>query len=602
MSFDLIHVIKDIYRILNKEQKYRLYKIQIFVIFSSVIEVVALASVPVFLNLLLGGGIRKEEIFLHLDFINIDYGGLDYIFILASLVLILVVFSALCSIYTLLLVAGFAARLGSELSAKLYNYYLQAGWLFHVNERSSQLSRKLAHETQRVTGGILNPLMQMNAKIVQVLGILLFLAVYNFVVTMVIAFVYGVTYLLIYKYVRSKLNDNGYAVSEQLASRYRLMANSFGLIREIELKNSFNHYGIHFENAGIKLAEALKKNIVYSQAPRYLIELVTFSLIILTTAILYRVQTESSAEILSGLSVFALAALKVLPAFQQVYSNMATIKADAPAFFSLKEDFINSFKFVRNSGGEDLPFEKSIVLKNVSFKYPNSERNTINDISLEIKKHSSIAFVGPSGGGKSTLVDLLAGLMCPNHGCFIVDGIEINENNINSWKNKIGIVSQQVFLIDGSLLENIVTDNATENCDIIRVYKILDSLGLKETVNSLPFGLNTQLGENGVQLSGGQRQRVALARVMYEDPEILVFDEATSALDNKSQAFVIDAIQRLSRKKTIITIAHRLETIKHSDCIYLLEKGSIIASGDFRFLSENSPEFRDLNRIGISNV
>jgi ABC-type bacteriocin/lantibiotic exporter with double-glycine peptidase domain len=235
-----------------------------------------------------------------------------------------------------------------------------------------------------------------------------------------------------------------------------------------------------------------------------------------------------------------------------------------------------------NNEQKRLSFKDHISLKNVVYQYPNADKKSLDSISLAIKKGQSIGLIGRSGAGKTTLVDVILGLLVPQFGDIIVDnGISIYAD-LRSWQNMIGYVPQSIFLIDDTLTRNIAFGVPNELIDNERLLKAIQAAQLEELIKDLPQGLETKVGERGVLLSGGQRQRVGIARVLYHEREILVFDEATAALDNETEALVTDAIKSLSGIKTMIIIAHRLSTIEHCDCIYMLSKGQIVKAGSYQ--------------------
>ncbi|MCC5943264.1 MAG: ATP-binding cassette domain-containing protein, partial [Balneolaceae bacterium] len=248
------------------------------------------------------------------------------------------------------------------------------------------------------------------------------------------------------------------------------------------------------------------------------------------------------------------------------------------------------------SEAKKLKFEDEIELKNVSYSYPDSNEQAIKDISLTIPKGSAVAFVGPSGAGKTTLVDVILGLLTPLSGSINADGVDINEN-IRGWMKNIGYVQQSNYLMDARIFRNIAFGVPDEEIDKHKMYTAIGAAQLEELIERLPLGLRTRTGERGTRLSGGQQQRIAIARALYNNPQILIMDEATSALDNITEKYVTEAIERLRGDRTIIMIAHRLTTVKNCDTIYMLNEGKIVAEGTYDELLENSDEFRRMSLV-----
>jgi len=302
------------------------------------------------------------------------------------------------------------------------------------------------------------------------------------------------------------------------------------------------------------------------------------------------------SKILPLLSVYALAGLKLLPATQQVYAQITTIKGALPAFYAIREDLYASDDAVNNhSKVSDFSFPvDTIRLDKIAFTYPNKQTTVLQGVSIEIPVNKVIGIVGASGSGKSTIIDILLGLFKPDSGSIFVDGISIKDKQIRSWQNHIGYVPQSIFLLDGTIAENIAFGVDTEKIDMEKIEQVVAMVHLKELVDELPDGVFSQIGERGVQLSGGQRQRIGIARALYYDADILVFDEATSALDGITEKLIMDAIHDFSGKKTIVMIAHRLKTIEKCDIIYLIDKGKVIDSGSYLELIERNQDFKKM--------
>jgi HlyD family secretion protein len=337
-----------------------------------------------------------------------------------------------------------------------------------------------------------------------------------------------------------------------------------------------------------------------NEVPKYWVELIAFSTMIgLVLFLLF--QTEGNLlQILPKLGVFAMASYKLLPAFQQVYANATYIKSSSPALDNIYEDMslwyeLSSKNFYSQTHDEKkLNFSKSLVLSNIIFKYPKNEKSAVENISMSILPNQLIGFVGESGSGKSTLADLIIGLITQNSGEILIDGVNLGSANLRAWQNAIGYVPQSIFLADASIAENIAFGVKLEDIDFQQINKVIKLSNLDDTVSKLTNGVNTIIGEQGVQLSGGQRQRIAIARALYQDPNILVFDEATSALDGLTEKSIMNSIKALSKTKTIILIAHRLNTVKDCNQVFLFNNGKLEDSGSYEELKNNNSEFHKM--------
>tara|TARA_B100000674_G_C37747752_1_gene871953 strand:- start:32 stop:1003 length:972 start_codon:yes stop_codon:yes gene_type:complete len=301
--------------------------------------------------------------------------------------------------------------------------------------------------------------------------------------------------------------------------------------------------------------------------------------------------------ILPILSVYAIASIKLLPAFQQIYSSVAVIRANIAAFESIQFDLDNSFKTNSSTQKIDRGYlipNKTISIENVTFTYPNKEDPALHDLNMLIPVNSVIGIVGPSGSGKSTLIDILLCLVNPQQGQLKIDDKIINNQNRRSWQNTIGFVAQNIFLSEGTIAENVAFGMPKHEINFDQVKNVLSLAHLDDFIQSLAKGVNTKVGERGIQLSGGQRQRIGIARALYHKAEVLVFDEATSSLDGVTEKMIMEAIHEFSGKKSIILIAHRLKTVQKCDQIFFIDKGMVVDHGTYEELIERNKNFRNM--------
>ncbi len=301
------------------------------------------------------------------------------------------------------------------------------------------------------------------------------------------------------------------------------------------------------------------------------------------------------------IGLYAFAGARLFPAAQQIYRSVTTLRFGQAAMEALINDIralpatSMEARSAAQRGAEPLHLVNALELRNVGFAYANSERPVIRDLSLEIKANTTVAMVGTTGAGKTTIVDLILGVLAPRQGSIVVDGTAIDENNVARWQRTLGYVPQDIFLTDDTISGNIAFGVPAEEIDREAIERASRMAKLHDFVMSeLPQGYDTHIGERGVRLSGGQRQRVAIARALYRDPDLLVLDEATSALDTETERAVMDAVHNLAKAKTIILIAHRLTTVRECDRIFLLDRGEIAASGTYDQLVDENPKFRAL--------
>ncbi|WP_416137158.1 ABC transporter ATP-binding protein [Halomonas sp. HK25] len=591
--------IKQLYSLLTAEQRRRLLLLQVLVVLMAFAELASIAAIGPFMAVV--GNMSHLEGEGTLGRIYSLSGADDptiFLFWLGLAVLCVLGVATSVSIFTTWRLSLYSHQVGAELSTRLYKHYMQQHWLFHTNGSSSQLTNKIAQECRRVTDNVLTPLMQINAKIVVALFISIAIFLFNPWVALSGLLVFGCLYWALYRTVRRKLLRNGNLVSATNGQRFKLMNEGFGGIKDTLLLGRQGDFNRRFENTSRQLGRAQGVTKALSQAPRYLMELVAFGAVIMLVLYLLVAHDGNLGTILPILSVYALAGFKLLPAFQQIYSGMATVRGNIASFKSLKEDLEasqggESIKITKKKTGKNhvvqgddshhvkwMP-EDCIRLENVTFSYPGKNETALDDLNITIPVNGIIGLVGASGSGKSTAIDILLGLIDPERGHLMLDNEPLTPSRRRSWQNSVGFVAQSIFLADSSIRENIAFGLPPEEIDDDKVLRAAQMAHLDELLERLPDGLETRVGERGIQLSGGQRQRIGIARALYDDAEVLVLDEATSALDGITERMVMDAIHDFSGKKTIIMIAHRLATVKPCDCIYLMESGRVIDSGTY---------------------
>ena len=426
------------------------------------------------------------------------------------------------------------------------------------------------------------------------------IVIYNPIISLSGLIIFSLSYLLIFKLSESHLNRASRSLAEDQEIRLKKASESFGGIQNIILSRTQSHFINAFNKSTDNYYIAWGNSQVLSITPKYLLEVLAMGSIIILVLVLFLSGNENLGEILPTLSVFALAGYKILPALQTAYYSFSIITANISAFENLKLDLINSYNEnqrrepLKTKSTEEIKFKNKLSLRNISFVYPESTKNVLNKISLEIEAETTIGIVGPSGAGKSTMIDLILGLINPISGEFIADDAVIDKSNIHLWQRNIGFVPQSIFLSDSTIKENIAFGIDVKSIDNEKLHEAAKLSNIMDFVSSLPDGLETVVGERGIQLSGGQIQRIGIARALYNNPNVLVFDEATSSLDGISEKFIMEAINKLSGQKTIIIVAHRLETIKNCDLIFLLNDGKILDTGAYNELLERNLVFQEM--------
>ena len=595
----MLKVIKQLFVLLTDKQLKQFYLLQVLVVIMAFTELLGIASIAPFMALVGDISILETNgIFAQLYKMSGLNNPMDFLFYTGVIVLVMLAFSTVISMFTTWRLSIFGARIGTEIADRLYSYYMQQSWQFHASGSSAQLTKQVSTEAARISSQIVQPLMIMNSKLVLALFISISIVIYDPVIAILGLFIFSLAYFVLYRLVRQKLESNGQQLSEVSTQRFRLMNEGFGGIKDVLLLNRSHDFITRFHDSGKVFARAQGTNIAISQVPRYFIELIAFGAMISLVLVLIKVHSGNLGEVLPILAVYALAAFKLLPALQQIYSSLSQIKGNTAAFEAVKDDLERSFDSQKTSSdtvvSTPIDLKRSIKLSNIEFSYPGKERPAVDGVNMSIPVNSVIGLVGSSGSGKSTLIDLLLGLLTPQQGGIYVDDIRITADNKRAWQDLLGFVPQSIFLSEGSIAENIAFGIPAKDISLKQVNKALNLANLTELVEQLPDGVNTRVGERGVQLSGGQRQRIGIARALYHEAEVLVFDEATSALDGITEKIVMDAIHEFSGQKTIVMIAHRLKTVEKCDLIYFMEHGKIIDHGTYQELVVRNVKFKEM--------
>jgi ATP-binding cassette, subfamily B, bacterial PglK len=586
--------------LLTPHQQKRLFILQILVVLMALAEILGVASIGPFMALvgdinILSGDNPLSELY--------KSSGLtkpyDFVFWVGLAVLFFLTVGALISMFTIWRLSLFAQKTGTEIGDRLYKHYMYQPWLFHASESSAQLTKQIATETERVTANIITPLMQMNARLVMALFMSAAIFIYHPKIMICGMAVFAFAYLLLYNLIKLKLTRNGQIISEATFHRFKLMSEGFGGIKEVLLLGRQREFVKRFESSGKKLANSLGSTMGLSQVPRYFMELIGFGTVIFLVIYLIKDFKGDLGSVLPVLSVYSLAGLKLLPVFQTTYGSLAQIRGSLSAFEAIKEGLqasqeVSSYEINPTAKTQLLLANNKIELKGIEFTYPGKKKPALTRFNMKIPIHKVIGLVGSSGSGKSTAIDLFLGLITPDTGNLLLDNKPLSSSQVRAWQNSLGYVPQNIFLADSSIMENIAFGLPLDTIDQERIQRVIKLVQLDELIQQLPKGLNTSVGERGVQLSGGQRQRIGIARALYNDAQILILDEATSALDGISEKLIMDTIHEFSGEKTIVIIAHRFSTVQKCSLIYFMEGGEIVDQGTYDDLMARNETFKKM--------
>lgn len=587
--------IRKIFEILTVKQIKQLVLLQILLICVSVVEIIGIASIVPFMAVVTDPTIIEKNKSLNHVYMMFHFQSTNsFLTALGLFVLIFIALGNLLTLFSNWYLTHQGIQIGRSISVNLYASYLKRSYLFHTMNNSAIMAKNIFHETIRVTNNVIVQFLNLNSKIFTVTLIGLGLFWVNPILTMASAFFLGFSYIAIYILIKKKLYSAGSEMSN-LQGRYsKIVTEGLGAIKEVKLHGKEEVYVSDVDNLMETYARFNTKTSVAPIVPRYLLEILVFGFIILTIVYLIN-QGQKINEFLPRLSLFAMAGIKLMPALQQIFTSITVSKSALFAFDLIYDDLssaksLNTPQLQRNH----LKLEREIRVENISFTYPSGQHAAIENVSINIKANSTVAFVGHSGSGKSTMADLLLGLLQPDAGKIFIDATVLDEVTIPDWQSSIGYVAQNVYLLDASFSENIAFGIKKDKIDMEKLNNAIASAALKELVQSKNAGSDSRVGEKGIQLSGGQRQRIGIARALYNEASVLIFDEATSALDTITENEIMESINSLSGNKTIIMIAHRLSTIKNCDQIFLFKNGHVVDQGTYDELMEKNVTFKKM--------
>lgn len=565
------------------------------------LETVAVASIMPFLATLAGQEIVSSD--PRLAPLYALLGGESQSQILAYLggivLLILVVANAVSALTTWLMLR-FANRQGHALSVRLLASYLAKPYVFYLDRHTAELQKNVLSEVQRVTAGVLIPASQVVTRLSAAIFLSALLLLVNPLMALVVAAALAGAYAILYKVARVTLHRAGRTSVEAGTQRARHAMEALTGAKEIKLLGCEAQFLRRFAQPSLGWADAQTTAQALGQLPRYAVETVAFSLI-LVLAIYLLGASRGTAQILPLLGLYAFAGYRLMPALQQIFAGFASIRASHPALDAVLGDLPRADPDppkTESTPGERMALRSAVELVAVRYQYPGENSWTLQPVTLRIPKNASLALVGATGCGKTTLVDLLMGLLRPSGGSLRVDGVDIDDRNVRAWQRSIGHVPQHIFLCDDTIGRNIALGLPDGEIDLARVETAAQLARLHEFVAGLPRGYDTMVGERGVRLSGGQRQRIGIARALYSDPDLLVFDEATSALDSLTESALLESLEGLAGNRTIVLVAHRITTVRRCDRVFVMDRGQIVESGTYEELMAREGRFHALAASG----
>jgi ABC-type multidrug transport system fused ATPase/permease subunit len=592
----LINTYRKLFSLLDPAERRRFWLLTGIMLMVATAEIAGISAVLLLLNVLsepksIAASRVLSSVYSSLGFTN------EFHFLVALSVTVLLV--VMCGLAVK--AAGtyatirFSTMRGYTISGRLLAAYLSQPYAWFLQRNSAELEKNVLNEVDGLVSRVILPCLRLVANSLLVLAILGFLLLVDPLVTLFSGGVLGLGYGLIYLRFRGRLHRLGQDMMEAFESRFLVAQEATGGIKDVKVLGLEATYVKAYATAAHKAANAGATVSIVSELPRFVLEAITFGTMLILILLLLVQSGGDVTEIVPTLGVIAFSTMRLLPSLQQIYHALVSIRGATAILDSIVADFAATpaLPIPEQVKTTPLKLERELELSKIGFAYATAERPTLKEVNLVIPARTTVGIVGGTGAGKTTLVDLILGLLTPDEGVIRVDGTAVTPENLRAWQGTLGYVPQSIFLTDDTIAANIAFGVPATEIDRAAVERAAKIAALHDfVVSELPLGYDTFVGERGVRLSGGQRQRIGIARALYRDPTLLILDEATSALDNITERVVMEAVQRIRADKTIILIAHRLTTVKTCDTIFLMDRGRLLAQGSYDELVAGNDMFR----------
>ncbi len=571
-------MLKKLNYIFSGRDKMKMLFLLIGVVIGSFLELMGVAVFTPFVNVIMDPATIQEKWYLKFLYDFFSFQSTDYFLAaLTGSIIFIYVFKNIFLALQKNWIYKFSYGMQLKISTKLLKTYIREPYTFHLNHNIAVLQRSLQEDTDLFTKGIIH-VMELVAEVAvcATLGIYLFMVSKSIAVTVVLLLLLS---LAIFTTISRHFSKNlGKQCQTYKANLYQWVNQSLGGIKELKILNREDFFINAYQENYKKYVHGLRINRLIATLPKYFVESLCMTGLLLAVIIkMFWGQKDDFTTFIPQLAVFAVAAFRLLPSVGKINEHVADILYSLPSLDLIYHDLkaIEEEPEAKIKEEMDWSFERAISVSNVCYHYPDAEEMVIDRASFAIPKGKTVAFIGPSGAGKTTMVDIILGLLQPQYGKVLADDLNIHKHPY-VWQKELGYIPQVIYLSDDTIRNNIAFGVEPDQIDERAVEQALRKAQLYEFIENLPDGLDTVVGDRGVRLSGGQRQRIGIARALYHDPEVLVLDEATSALDNETEAAVMEAIDNLQGTKTILIIAHRLTTIRNVDLIYEVADGKVL--------------------------
>ena len=579
---------------IDRRQKLKIVFLVFAIIIGGFLETIGVAAIIPFMAIISDPNFLQKYLYLLFLYEKFNFQSIDnFKIFVGSCVFLAMMLSIASTAFITFLQVNFIHNSTKALSQRLFRGYIHQQYDWFLKRNSSNLTNTLNKEVENIVTGLFMPAITLFSNAVGMMFLIITLLLVSPIATISIALFSGCTYVLIYKYSRISMKLIGGEKVNSQKEKSQILSETFESIKEIKA-NSLESLCIErFDDSATKLAKALIGEQMHSQLPRYMLEAIAFGGMMGMVLVGMILGEREIAGLLPILGLFALAAYRLMPKLHNLYVDASKIKIGNYLLSSFEKDAGLYLKIPKTRENNYICFKNSIEFKDVSYRYSGSEKNALTRINFTIHKGESIGIVGRSGSGKTTLVDIILGLLRPIEGEIILDGKVLSFKEICELSRSISYVPQSNFVADDTVVGNIAFGIKKDKVDLGLIKRSAKIAGIDDFIESLEGGYSASTGERGSRLSGGQRQRIGIARGVYRQAPILILDEATSALDKITETRVLENIASSCEASTILTITHKIETLKRCTSIYLLEDGHLIAAGTYDSLRLNCEKFRN---------
>ena len=597
-----MNIIKKILYLFSPKEQKSFYLLLLLMFVMAFFDMLGIASILPFITILTNPNLIETNIALaylyEKSFILGVENKTDFLFLSGVIVFILLIVSLFLKGIANYAQIRFSMMREYSIGKKLIEGYLHQPYIWFLNKNTADIGKNILSEVNQVIIQTIFPVITIISQSAITLLILLMLIAVDPTISLIVGFILGFSYLIIFTLIKNILTKIGLQRLDANKRRFNSITEAFGSFKETKLRALEENHVNQFSKNAVVYAKSQSLATIIAQLPRYFLEAIGFGGLIILILFLMA-KNQNFLSVIPIITLYAFAGYRLMPALQQIYKSITQIRFSKPSLETLHDD-LQKLKIVKIKDEINNPIilKKKITLNNINFHYPDTKELKLKNINLEILVNTKIGIVGATGSGKTTLVDLILGLLDPISGTFLIDDKVIQPQDKKFWQKSIGYVPQEIYLKDTSIISNIAFGIEEKDIDMQSVEKVSKIANLHKFItNELPYGYNTIVGERGVRLSGGQRQRIGIARAIYQNPKLLVLDEATSALDNITEKSVVEAINNLDNNITTIMVAHRLSSVKNCDNIFLLENGKLKAQGTYNELYQSDEIFRKMSQI-----